>query len=89
MMWSVGVELAQRALVVAACAAAPVLAIVLAVGVVVNLAQAATAQSDPTTATVPRLLAAALAVALFGAWMLSLLTGFWSELWFNIPHFLH
>jgi flagellar biosynthesis protein FliQ len=63
------------------------LAVILGVGILTNLLQAATAQSDPTTGTVPRLAAGALAIAIFGAWMLALLTEFWSGLWTHLPSF--
>jgi flagellar biosynthesis protein FliQ len=88
-IWALCAELTQRALLVAVCVSAPVLAIVLVAGVVINVVQSATLQSDSTTATGPRLLAAAVALALFGAWMLAALSDFWVELWRNIPNFLH
>lgn len=72
---AIAVELAQRAVLVALEVSAPVLGLVLAVSLGVSFVQAATQMHDPTINAVPRLAAAALAVVLFGGWMLSVLQG--------------
>ncbi|MFQ6130606.1 MAG: flagellar biosynthetic protein FliQ [Armatimonadota bacterium] len=74
------VELAQRAVIVALEVAGPVLGLVLAVSLAVSFVQAATQMHDPTINAVPRLAAAALAVLLFGGWMLAVLQGLSTDL---------
>jgi len=79
------VELAQRAILVALEVAAPVLGLVLAVSLGVSFVQAATQMHDPTINAVPRLAAAALAVLLFGGWMLAVIQGLSVDLLGGFP----
>jgi flagellar biosynthesis protein FliQ len=60
---------AQRALLLAVAASVPVLAIGAVVGFLVAALQAASQIQDPTLAHLPRLVAVAAAVAVFGPWM--------------------
>jgi len=79
------VELAQRALVIALCVALPVLSASVAVGLLISAAQAALRQSDTTLTVAPRLLAAGGMLLIFGGWMVTVLGGFWGELWRHLP----
>lgn len=60
---------AQQALMLSLAVAMPALAIAALVGLVVAVLQAATQIQDPTISHLPRLLAVAAALAVFGPWM--------------------
>jgi flagellar biosynthesis protein FliQ len=63
------VLLAQEALVLSVMLALPVVAVAAIVGLVVAALQAATQIQDITIAHLPRIVAVALALAVFGPWM--------------------
>jgi flagellar biosynthetic protein FliQ len=63
----------QEALWMLLMVAAPVLGVVLVVGLVVSLFQAVTQINEATLAFVPKLIAAMAVFALAGPWMLSML----------------
>lgn len=65
-----------RTLVVSGEVLAPLIGLMLAVGLITSVLQAAMQLQDPTLTYTPRLLAAAAAVVVFGAWMLGLLVHF-------------
>jgi type III secretion HrpO family protein len=60
---------AQQALMLALAVAMPALAIAAVVGLIVAVLQAATQVQDPTISHLPRLVAVAAALAVFGPWM--------------------
>lgn len=64
---------------------APVLGITLAVGVVVSLLQVTTQIQEASLTFIPKLIAAGIALILFGPWMLRKLTQFAVQLWTGIP----
>ena len=68
--------------------ALPVLGATLACGVLSGTAQAATTVSDPSISTVPRLLAAGLAVLLAGPWIAGHLFDFALALWIDLGRFV-
>ena len=68
--------LADRMLWVAMLAGAPVLIASLAVGLVVGVIQAATSVNEQTLTFIPKLLAVALVLVIFGASMLGLIADF-------------
>ncbi|MFQ6096988.1 MAG: flagellar biosynthetic protein FliQ [Armatimonadota bacterium] len=78
-------RVSQDTILLALEVAAPVLLAVLVVSALVSVLQATTQMQDPTAATVPRLAAAAVAVLIFGLWMLSALRAFTVDLWANLP----
>ena len=63
----------QEALLMLLMVSAPVLGVVLVVGLVVSLFQAITQINEATLAFVPKLLAAMAVFAMAGPWMLSML----------------
>jgi flagellar biosynthetic protein FliQ len=65
-----------RTLLTAGEILAPIVGMVLAVGLTTSVIQAAMQLQDPTVTYVPRLIAAAAAVVVFGAWMLGTLVQF-------------
>lgn len=78
-------DLTRQSLLAAVQLAAPVLACVLVVSLLVSLLQTATQMHDPTASAVPRLAAAAVAIVVFGPWMMAMLLALTSDLWVNIP----
>lgn len=63
------VSYAHQALMLSLAIALPVVAVAAVVGLVMAVIQASTQVQDPTLAHLPRLLAVALALAVFGPWM--------------------
>jgi flagellar biosynthetic protein FliQ len=78
--------LSQRAILLALEVAAPVLIAILAVSLIASFLQRATQMQDPTAASVPRMAAAAVALLLFGLWMLSCLRAFTVDVWGNLAN---
>jgi flagellar biosynthetic protein FliQ len=79
-------ELAQRSVAVALMLSAPVLGFGLVVGLIVSVFQAATQIQEMTLSFVPKILAAAAALVLFGPWMLRSLITFTTKLFLTIPN---
>ncbi|RCW67631.1 flagellar biosynthesis protein FliQ [Pseudorhodoferax soli] len=68
--------LGQEALTLLLMVSAPVLAIVLVVGLVISIFQAITQIHEATLSFVPKLIAALLVLALAGPWMLTTLVDY-------------
>lgn len=66
----------QDALLTLLMVAAPILGVVLLVGLVISLFQAITQINEATLTFIPKLIAAMLAMAVAGPWMLSMLVDF-------------
>jgi flagellar biosynthetic protein FliQ len=79
------VALVQQAVVMAMYLAVPPLLAAAAAGWAIGWLQGSIGSADAAVGTAPRLLAAGLAALVFGAWMLSLIGGYWFELWRSIP----
>ncbi len=75
----------QQALEVTILVSAPLLASVLATGLVVSVFQAATQINEQTLSFIPKLLALAAVLVVAGPWMLALLTDFMQRLYSGIP----
>jgi len=78
-------DIARESMVVAAKLAAPVLITALVVGFVVSLVQSVTQIQEVTLSFVPKAIAAALALAIAGQWMISTIVQFTTTLWERIP----
>ncbi|TAL13613.1 MAG: flagellar biosynthesis protein FliQ [Aquabacterium sp.] len=78
-------QLAAQLLWNAALIGAPVLGITLAVGLLISVFQAVTQIQEMSLSFVPKLLAAVLALVVFGPWMLKRLVGFATTLIASIP----
>lgn len=85
---STATDIATDALVLMAKIAAPFLMVVLALGLIVGLMQSVTQIQEPTLAFVPKLIGAAVVVAVGGPWMLNELVGFGNELMARVPQLL-
>ncbi|MDX2208909.1 MAG: flagellar biosynthetic protein FliQ [Sphingopyxis sp.] len=79
------IGIAQSGLWVLCLAAAPILLPILVTGVLLGMVQAATSINEQTLTFVPKLVIAAVCLALFGTSMLVLLTDFTRDLFAQIP----
>ena len=68
--------------------AGPFLIVVLAIGIVVGLLQSVTQLQEPTLTFVPKLVGAAVVIAVSGNWMLMALVSFGQELMAGVPALL-
>jgi flagellar biosynthetic protein FliQ len=79
--------MAQNALFMLLMVAAPVLAVVLGVGLLVSLFQAITQIHEATLAFVPKLIAAIAVFAIAGPWMMTTMVEFIRSTIMSIPNF--
>ncbi len=79
------VDLAKETLWVTALVSAPLLLVALLVGLLVGLVQAATSVNEASLSFIPKLVATALAIVLFGNWQLSVLTDYVRAIFQRIP----
>jgi flagellar biosynthetic protein FliQ len=79
--------MAQNALFMLLMVAAPVLATVLVVGLVVSLFQAITQINEATLAFVPKLIAAIAVFAIAGPWMMTTMVEFIRNTILSIPNY--
>ena len=70
------VDLGRHALWISVLISAPLLGVALAVGLVIGVLQAATSINEMTLSFIPKLMALALALAIFGGWQLATLVDF-------------
>ena len=78
-------SIAQSALFTLLTVAAPVLAAVLVVGILVSVFQAATQINEATLTFVPKLLAAIAVLGLAGPWMLTTLVEYLRSVLLSLP----
>ena len=79
------IDLGRQALWTIALVSAPLLGVALAVGLVIGIIQAATSINEMTLSFIPKLIALALALLLFGSWMLVTLVDFTRSIFERIP----
>lgn len=82
-------DIGTQALLVCAKIAGPFLVVVLAVGLVIGLLQSVTQVQEPTLTFVPKLVGAAVVIAVSGNWMLLELVAFGHELMDSVPTLLN
>ena len=82
-------EIMQRALVLTVMISAPVLGFGLIVGLIVSVFQAATQIQEMTLTFVPKMVAVAAAIVLFGPWMLRMMVTFTEKLFLSLPGLVH
>ena len=82
-------ELAQRAVAVALMICAPILGIGLVVGLIVSVFQAATQIQEMTLTFVPKIIAVAATLVIFGPWMLRSMVNFTAKLFLGLPDLVH
>lgn len=79
------IDLIRHALWVSVLVCAPLLGVALAVGLVIGIIQAATSINESTLSFIPKLVALALALLLFGSWQLVTLIDFTRSIFLRIP----
>lgn len=79
------IGMAQQSLWILALASAPLLLPVLVIGVLLGMVQAATSINEQTLTFVPKLIIAAICLAIFGGSILVLLTDFTRDIFAQIP----
>lgn len=79
------IDLARHALWTSVLVCAPLLAVALIVGVLIGVLQAATSINEMTLSFIPKLIALALALLLFGSWQLVTLVDFTRSIFQRIP----
>lgn len=77
--------LLQRALVLALLLSAPMLIFGLVAGLAISLLQAVTQVQEMTLTFIPKLIAIAIALFIFGQWILISLTAFTTEVFTRLP----
>ena len=81
-------DVVSRGLFTIILTAAPPLIMGLSVGLMVAIFQTVTSIQEQTLAFVPKIIAVLLAMVIFGAYMLSNLTGFFEQLVINLPNYI-
>ena len=79
------VDLGRQALWISILISAPLLGVALVVGLVIGVLQAATSINEMTLSFIPKLMALALALAIFGGWQLATLVDFARSVFQRIP----
>lgn len=79
------VDIAKHAIWVSILLSAPLLGTALIVGLSIGIIQAATSVNEMTLSFIPKLLAMALALVIFGGWQLSMLVDFARVMFEKIP----
>lgn len=82
-------DIGTQALIVCAKVAGPFLLVVLGIGVVIGLLQSVTQLQEPTLTFVPKLIGAAIVIAVAGNWMLAEMVNFGQELVASVPTLLN
>jgi flagellar biosynthetic protein FliQ len=82
-------ELTQRSVMLALMICAPILGFGLVVGLIVSVFQAATQIQEMTLTFVPKMIAVAAAIVLFGPWMLRSMVTFTEKLFVSLPGLVH
>ena len=81
-------NIAQNALMVVIYVSAPLLGLSLIVGLAVSIFQATTQIQEQSLSFIPKILAVILAIAVFGSWMLKVLTEYTETLYQNINQYI-
>lgn len=82
------INLAQHALMTVLYVSAPMLGLSLIVGLAVSIFQATTQIHEQTLSFVPKILAVIVAIAVFGNWMLKILTEYTQNLYMNMNQYI-
>jgi len=83
------VYLAREALSVVLLVSAPMLGLGMLVGIIVSILQATTQIQEQTLTFVPKIIAVMAAIIIFGPWMLTVVTQFTQNLFYELPKFIY
>lgn len=84
MVMDVGIEAIRVVMLISA----PILLLGLLVGLIVSIIQATTQIQEQTLSFIPKLVAIALALLIFGPWMMSMMYDFTINIFENIPNYI-
>ena len=79
------IDLGRQALWTSVLVCTPLLTVALLVGVVIGIIQAATSINEQTLSFIPKLIAMAVALLLFGSWQIVTLVDFTRSIFQRIP----
>ena len=79
------VDIAREALWITLLVSSPLLLVALAIGLLVGVIQAATSINEATLSFIPKLIAMALAIVIFGNWQISVLEDYLRSVFHRIP----
>jgi flagellar biosynthetic protein FliQ len=82
------IDVAQEAIKVVLMISAPILGLGLLVGLIVSIVQATTQIQEQTLSFIPKIIAIALSLLVFGPWIMSMMYEFTVKLFENIPTFI-
>ncbi len=88
MTYASALSLGREAIFIALVVCAPALLLGLVTGLIISVFQAVTQIQEPTLAFIPKIVVVALAILLFGPFMLALLTDFTTRVFAGIPGFI-
>ena len=79
------IDLAREAMWVTIMVSAPLLAVVLVIGVLIRIVQAATSINEMTLSFIPKLIGLALAIVICGNWQIAILVDYARGMFQRIP----
>jgi flagellar biosynthetic protein FliQ len=79
------IDLAREAMWVTIMVSAPLLAVVLVIGVLIGIVQAATSINEMTLSFIPKLIGLALAIVICGNWQIAVLVDYARGMFQRIP----
>ncbi len=82
------IDVAQEAIKVVLMISAPILGLGLLVGLIVSIIQATTQIQEATLSFIPKIVAIALTLLVFGPWMMNIMYEFTVNLFENIPMYI-
>lgn len=82
------IDVAQEAIKVVLMISAPILGLGLLVGLIVSIIQATTQIQEATLSFIPKIVAIALTLLIFGPWMMNIMYEFTVNLFENIPMYI-
>jgi flagellar biosynthetic protein FliQ len=85
MTYATALSLGREGIVVALLVTAPALLLGLVTGLIISVFQAVTQIQEPTLAFIPKIVVVAIAILLFGPFMLAVLTDFAYRVFSSIP----
>jgi flagellar biosynthetic protein FliQ len=86
--YATALSLGREAIVVALLVCGPALVLGLLTGLVISIFQAVTQIQEPTLTFIPKIVVVALAILLFGPFMLAMLTDFMARVFNGIPEMI-
>ena len=85
MTYATALSLGREAIIVALLVCGPALILGLVTGLIISIFQAVTQIQEPTLTFIPKIVIVALAILLFGPFMLAMLTDFMQRVFNGIP----